>query len=202
MNLEDFKAVYADETPQRYLRLLVDALDHKGNERVEYVRTDNPEVKEWCSNEVKAMDDRAEWIWDKLMDYFDGPYGKYPKKPQVFNGLWAAKNPGGLVYKRDIVHAISNSDQYPFQLWGRAEGHEAEQDAQTETINAVIATIERCPVYEDQTDPDTINRYSLIAYLIDKLDRYGNGSYGATDMLRDVQDFGIGRRRMDTDGNQ
>ena len=63
MTLEDFKEVYEDATPEKLLRLLVDALDHKANERVEYMRTENPEVKEWCAGEVKAMDERAEWIW-------------------------------------------------------------------------------------------------------------------------------------------
>ena len=29
-------------------------------------------------------------------------YGKEPKKPQLFMELWAAKHPGGLVYKRDL----------------------------------------------------------------------------------------------------
>ena len=67
MTLEDFKEVYEDATPEKLLRLLVDALDHKANERVEYMRTENQEVKEWCAGEVKAMDERAEWIWDKLI---------------------------------------------------------------------------------------------------------------------------------------
>ena len=49
MNLEDFKEVYEDATPEKLLRLLVDALDHKANERVEYTRTENQEVKEWCA---------------------------------------------------------------------------------------------------------------------------------------------------------
>ena len=191
--------MYADATPQQLLRLLVDALDHKGNERVEYVRTENPEVKEWCSGEVKAMDDRAEWIWDRLMDFFDGPYGKDPKKPQEFKELWVARNPGGLVYKRDIVHALGNSDQYPFPLWEKDYMHLAAQEAQTETLQAVIAAIDRCPVYEDQRDPDAVSRVSLLSYLMSKMERYGE-AYRTADMLLDIQQFGITRRRMDTDG--
>lgn len=61
MTLEDFKEVYEDATPEKLLRLLVDALDHKANERVEYMGTENQEVKEWCAGEVKVMHDKYGW---------------------------------------------------------------------------------------------------------------------------------------------
>ena len=196
MTLEDFKEVYEDATPEKLLRLLVDALDHKANERVEYMKTENPEVKEWCAGEVKAMDERAEWIWGKLMDFIKGPYGREPKKPQLFTGLWAAKHPGGLVYKRDIAHALGNSDQYPFSLWEKDYMHLAAQEAQTETLQAVTAAIDRCPVYEDQQDPDSVSRFSLLTYLMGKKERYGE-EYRTEDMLLDIQQFGITRKRME-----
>ena len=126
-------------------------------------------------------------------------YGKEPKKQQLFTGLWAAKHPGGLVYKRDIAHALGNSDQYPFSLWEKDYMHLAAQEAQTETLQAVIAAIERCPVYEDQQDPDSVSRFSLLTYLMGKMERYGE-AYRTADMLLDIQQFGITRRRMDTDG--
>jgi hypothetical protein len=126
-------------------------------------------------------------------------YGKEPKKPQLFTELWAAKHPGGVVYKRDIVHALGNSDQYPFPLWKKDYTHLAEQGAQTETLQAVIAAIDRCPVYEDQQDPDAVSRFSLLTYLMGKMERYGD-AYRTADMLLDIQQFGITRRRMDTDG--
>jgi hypothetical protein len=126
-------------------------------------------------------------------------YGKEPKKPQLFTELWAAKHPGGMVYKRDIVHALGNSDQYPFPLWKKDYTHLAEQGAQTETLQAVIAAIDRCPVYEDQQDPDAVSRFSLLTYLMGKMERYGD-AYRTADMLLDIQQFRITRRRMDTDG--
>jgi len=201
MTLEDFKEVYEDATPEKLLRLLVDTLDHKGDDRVGYVQSQNPEVKEWYSREVSAMDDRAEWLWERLMDFIKGRYGRDPKKPQEFKEMWVAKNPGGLIYKRDIVHATGNSDQYPFPLWAVAEGHEAEQEAQTETIRAMVAAIERCPVYEDQLDPDAISKKALLSYLLGKQERFGKG-FHVGELLNDIQEFSIKRRRMDSDGGQ
>lgn len=196
MTLEDFKEVYEDATPEKLLRLLVDALDHKANERVEYMGTENQEVKEWCAGEVKAMDERAEWIWGKLMDFIKGPYGREPKKPQLFKGLWNVKQTSGLCYFQDVLHAIGNSDQYPFDLWKKDYMHLAAQEAQTETINAVVAALERVPKYEDQLDPDAISKSALVDYLIGRIEEYGE-TYGVAEMLLDIREFQIRRKRKE-----
>ena len=50
---------------------------------------------------------------------------------------------------RDIVHALGNSDQYPFSLGQRPKTPEEEfgHKAMIETINAVVAAIEAAPQY-------------------------------------------------------
>lgn len=196
MTLDDFKEVYADATPQQLLRLLVDALDHKGDERMEYVRSGNQEVRDWCIGEVKAMDERAEWIWDRLMDIFNGPYGKEPKRTQEFREFWSSKSTQGMVNICDIRHAICNSDQYPYPLWEKDYKHLEAQEAQTETINAVIAAIDRVPIYENDLDPDVVSRPALLDYLVGKVVEYGE-DYGVSEMLMDIREFQIKRKRKE-----
>ena len=58
-------------------------------------------------------------------------YGK-PKKPQLFKELWNVRQTNGLCYFQDVIHAIGNSDQYPFDLWKKDYMHLAAQEAQTE----------------------------------------------------------------------
>lgn len=121
---------------------------------------------------------------------------KDPEKPQLFEERWSAKSTQGLVNVCDIRHSICNSDQYPYPLWKRDYKHMEAQDAQTETINAVIAAIDRVPIYEETLDPDAISRDALLNYLMGKISEYGE-DYGVPDILRDIREFQIKRRRKE-----
>lgn len=68
-----------------------------------------------------------------------------PEKPQVFKYLFNGARFGGeLVYLRDVVHAIGNSDQYPVALLIETP----EGRIQQQTIDAVANAIEACPRYK------------------------------------------------------
>ena len=122
-------------------------------------------------------------------------YGE-PKKPQEFVERWGVRNTDGICYYRDIVHAIGNSDQFPFPLWQKDYKHLAAQEAQTETINAVVAALERVPKYEDQLDPDAISKSALMDHLIGRIEEYGE-TYGVAEMLLDIREFQIRRKRKE-----
>ena len=121
---------------------------------------------------------------------------KEPEKPQIFREIWSVKDPRGLVHKADIIHAIGNSDQYPWPLWSLVDGHKAEQETQEQTLCAVIAALERIPVYEDKLDPDAISRDALMNYLSGKLAMYGE-DYGTAEMLLDIREFNIKRKEIE-----
>jgi hypothetical protein len=127
-------------------------------------------------------------------------YGK-PKKPQLFKELWNVKQTRGLCYFQDVLHAIGNSDQYPFDLWKKDYMHLAAQEAQTETINAVAAALDRVPKYEDRLDPDSISRHALMKYILEKIIRYGE-AYGVEDVLRDIGEFQIRRKEIENADRQ
>lgn len=122
-------------------------------------------------------------------------YGE-PKKPQQFEEIWCVRQKDGLCYFKDILHAIGNSDQYPFPLWEKDYKHLAAQEAQTETINAVVAALERVPKYEDRLDPDAISKSTLVDYLIGHIEEYGE-TYGVAEMLLDIREFQIRRKRKE-----
>ena len=122
-------------------------------------------------------------------------YGE-PKKPQQFEEIWCVRQKDGLCYFQDILHAIGNSDQYPFPLWEKDYKHLAAQEAQTETINAVVAALERVPKYDDQLDPDSISRHALTKYILSQSMKHGE-DYKVEDVLRDIADFQIRRKRKE-----
>jgi len=67
-----------------------------------------------------------------------------PEKPQTFEYVFNGTRFGGeLVYLRDVLHAIGNSDQYPVALWVETP----EGQIQQQTIDAVANAIEACPRY-------------------------------------------------------
>jgi len=71
-------------------------------------------------------------------------------KPQIFKYMWGKPLDGDrYIRTRDIVHALGNSDQYPFSLGQRPKTPEEEfgHKAMIETINAVVAAIEAAPQY-------------------------------------------------------
>ena len=117
---------------------------------------------------------------------------KDPEKPQQFKECWSKKQAAGLCYIQDIRHAISNSDQFPFPLWETDYQHMAAQQAQEETLRAVIAAIDRVPIYKDELSPDAISRQALTDYLIANIEKYGE-DYGVDDILRDIREFQIRR---------
>lgn len=117
-----------------------------------------------------------------------------PEKPQVFKEMWSKKRTEGLCYIQDIRHAISNSDQYPFPVNARVYDNMAAQDAMFKTLDAVIAAIDRVPVYEDRLDPDAISRSGLLEFIKEKLARYGAADYSPAEIIRDIEDFEIRRK--------
>lgn len=121
----------------------------------------------------------------------DGGYTYHdPEKQQEFKERWSAKSTDGMVYISDIRHAISNSDQYPFPLWQQDYKHLEAQDAQNKTLDAVIAAIDRVPIYEKGVVPDSVNRTALMDYIKNKASECGD-AYGVRDVLMDIAGFQI-----------
>ena len=71
-------------------------------------------------------------------------------KPQIFEYVWE-KQKDGCRYNscRDLVHALGDSDQYPFPINGRPKTPEEEMilQIQTDMLNVVFAAIEAAPEY-------------------------------------------------------
>lgn len=81
------------------------------------------------------------------MATLEGYKRRKPKKPQLFEYQFNGARFGGeLVYFRDILHAIGNSDQYPANLWEDTQ----KSKVCTATIDAVAEAIEACPRYRAQ----------------------------------------------------
>lgn len=119
-----------------------------------------------------------------------------PEKQQEFKERWSAKSTEGMVYICDIRHAISNSDQYPFPLWQQDYKHLEAQDAQSKTLDAVIAAIDRVPIYERGVVTDSVNRTAIMDYIKKKADECGD-AYGIRDVLMDIAGFQINRERKE-----
>ena len=71
-------------------------------------------------------------------------------KRQIFKYMWEKPRDGcRYISARDIVHALGNSDQYPFPLGRRPKTPEEESayEVMFETIDAVVAAIEAAPQY-------------------------------------------------------
>lgn len=119
-----------------------------------------------------------------------------PEKQQEFKERWSAKSTDGMVYISDIRHAISNSDQYPFPLRQQDYKHMEAQDAQNKTLDAVIAAIDRVPIYERGVVSDSVSRTALMDYIKKKADEFGD-AYGISDVLMDIAGFQINRERKE-----
>ena len=71
-------------------------------------------------------------------------------KRQIFKYMWEKPRDGcRYISARDIVHALGNSDQYPFPLGQRPKTPEEESvyEVMFETLDAVLAAIEAAPQY-------------------------------------------------------
>ena len=121
---------------------------------------------------------------------------KEPEKEQIFKEQWSHNQTTGLCYIQDIRHAISNSDQYPYPLHEKDYQHMIAQEAQDETLNAVIAAIDRVPLYDDRLDPDSISRSALLEYLEERIAARGE-EYTVDMAIAAIRSFQIKRRRKE-----
>lgn len=130
-------------------------------------------------------------IWTKEAEKEGFEY-REPEKPQEFEEVWSREQTAGLCYITDIRHAIGNSDQYPYPLWPEDREHLQAQEAQEETLCAVIAAVNRVPLYEDKLDRDCISRAALLEHIRERRRKWG-GEYDAEQILGDIENFEIRR---------
>lgn len=209
MNLEDFKEIHEGDSAAERLRLLFNAMDRQGDNIALMRMNEGGDINAYFRKEIDELDDRIEWLYEGLMEDMkrldamppattesdDGEAFRYrpPEQPQNFMELWSTKH-SGYMSVSDIHHAIGNSDQFPFPIFARDYKHMAEQDAQEKTICAVIAALDRVPVYEDHADPNMISKDALFYHIQRRANRYGD-SYTADHFLRDIAGFEIRRKR-------
>lgn len=80
-----------------------------------------------------------------------------PVRPQVFRYRFKKWKPDDkMIRLSDIYHAISNCDQYPIPFPDAVGRRTPEAKIIMETLDAVMAAIEQCPVY---TGAEIINTY-------------------------------------------
>ena len=71
-----------------------------------------------------------------------------PVRPQVFRYCFKKwKTEDQMVRLSDIYHAISNCDQYPIPFPDAVGRRTPEGKIMMGTIDAVMASVEQCPVY-------------------------------------------------------
>ena len=121
---------------------------------------------------------------------------KESDKAQLFKEMWSHNQTRGLCYIQDIRHAISNSDQYPYPMDKPDYQHLMGQEAQEKTLNAVIAAIDRVPLYNDWLDPDSISRTALIDYLEERIASRGD-EYTVDMAIAAIRSFQIKRKRKE-----
>ena len=80
-----------------------------------------------------------------------------PVRQQVFRYHFEKWKPDDkMIRLRDIYHAISNCDQYPIPFLDAVGRRTPEAKIMMGTIDAVMASVEQCPVY---TCKGIINTY-------------------------------------------
>ena len=71
-----------------------------------------------------------------------------PVRPQVFRYRFKKWKPDDkMIRLRDIYHAMRNCDMYPIPFPGAIRRRTPEAKIMMETIDAVMASVEQCPVY-------------------------------------------------------
>lgn len=200
MTLESFKKINKDRKPFERLYLLVETTEQKGANRVHLAKAETKEDRDYYHGEIEAMNDRIDWLYETLLADLnkedEGFRYRDPEKTQKYRETWSSKSTEGMVYISDIRHAISNSDQYPYPLWKKDHMHLAAQEAQEKTLRAVIAAIDRVPVYERDVRHVLISKVALVSYLVGKMTEYP-GLYDTAAMLRDISDFQIDRDKVE-----
>lgn len=88
MTLEDFKDVYKDKTPLEKLKLLIVQTNYIRDDVRSLARDEmngNEKGADYMRSEIKAMEDRIQWLYDQLAPVLKA---QEPVKPFRQQGRW------------------------------------------------------------------------------------------------------------------